>query len=139
MRHPQIGTDARHHGGLCRRLRAQAMVHRGHAQPQPRLYRQIEQRQRIPASGYRQTQRLFPGRAKAPAEDIGNVPGQRQPSPCIACAAFAASADPGNRVPTSCSVTQASGVWPKAPSACPSFNSAGAACGPEGWPEKASR
>ncbi len=61
------------------------------------------------------------------------------PNACIAAAASDAGCDPGKRVPTSVSVTQASGVWPNCCSDWPSLNSASAAFGPSGAPENASR
>lgn len=64
----------------------------------------------VPAPRNRQPERLACRSPKRRAKDMPDALGQEQPSPIIAEAAMPASADPGNRVPTSCKVTQASGV-----------------------------
>lgn len=132
MRHAKRRTARRDVSRLRPRLGPQSVIHRRHRDRTPGLDRQMQKGDGIPAARNRQPQLLPTRVAQRLPEDMPDVPGQEQPSPAIADAASPASAEPGNRVPTSCSVTQASGVCPRAPSACPSFNRAGAACGPEG-------
>ena len=137
MRHAQPRAGPGHRRAFRRRLWPQAVIDRRHLDPQPDRHRQMQQRDRIPAPRNRQPQsirarRRHSGIPQALTEDIDDVPGQEQPSPCIAVMASPASTEPGKRVPTSCNVTQASGVCPSAPSDVPSFSRDAPAFGPDG-------
>ncbi len=138
MGHPKVCTDAAHRARLVRGLGPQAVIHRHRARGDPRLGREMQQRHGIaaPRNGEAQGPRL--AQPRAPQEPLAQRH-QLQPSPCMVVAASAADGLPGKRVPTSASVTQASGVWRRSPSARPSFSSASGARGPSGSPEKLSR
>ena len=141
MAQPKRRTQAPDLGRLDRRFGAQAVVHRRDPNGQPGLHRQMQHRQTVTAPRNGKAQNLpVPGHpCHFRAKPRRKVAGQEQPSPCIAATAFASSALPGNRLPTSARVTQASGVWPSLPSDCPSLVSACPANSPSGAPEKASR
>ena len=128
------------------------MIHRHRKQPsaefQGYAVQKMQQRNRIAAAGYGNGDRAFQIENSMGRQQQSGIKrlillpvrrGYWHPSPCIDTCALVAWMLPGKRLPTSASVTQASGVWPKAPKACPSFSSDSPAKLPSGLPENASR
>jgi len=130
-------THGPHRDGLVRTFRPQPMVHRHRLDPQTCPEAQMQKGGGISTARKRNSNRLT--RWQPVPDQPDEPPRYWHPNPCIATVAWVAAMLPGNRVPTSPSVTQASGTWPSAPSPSPSFNSASPANGPSGAAENASR
>jgi hypothetical protein len=137
VRHAQVRQDAATASRLGRAFRPQPVIHRHRLDPQPGRQAQMQKGGGIPTARKRHADGLvrWKRRPDQPDQPLRLL----APEPLHRHRRLRRRHAAGKRVPTSASVTQASGTWPSAPNPSPSFNSASPANGPSGAAENASR